>query len=153
MFTFFSHIDIDVAHPSLHYSRCHQDVIFQTKSMKVTLLSSSACILPVRHTSNIWARHSALLSHLLVITDSAQTSLLFNVEYDKKKQSKKTTQVPEPLYPKLSCLWTSCCHWEVSCWMASVHSYDMLWYNLAKNYHWESARTAFQLNKPCLKRN
>lgn len=50
----------------------------------------------------------------------------------KENKAKKTTEAPEPLCTKLSCLWRSCCHKEVSCWMPSVHSYDMLWYNLAK---------------------
>lgn len=84
------------------------------------------------HTFNVSARHSALLSHVLVVTDSAQTSRLLNVEYDKRKQSENTAEAPELLYTKLSCLWRSWCHREVSCWMASVHSYDTLWYNLAK---------------------
>lgn len=51
----------------------------------------------------------------------------------KENKVKNTTGAPEPLHTKLSRLWRSCCHREISCWMASVRSYDMLWYNLAKN--------------------
>lgn len=99
--------------------------------MQVTLLSSSACIHPGAVIHQIY-QPGTVLYWVLVVTDSAQTSWLLNVEYDKRKQSKKPTEAPEPLYTKLSCLWRSCCHKEVSCWMPSVHSYDMLQNNLAK---------------------
>lgn len=112
---------------------CHQDVIFQTKPMLVTRLyfqrmhMTKCC-----HISDISARHSALLSHLLVITDSAQTSWLPNVECDKRKQSKKHNWSPRAFTHKTESPLKIMLSQRGLCWMASVRSYDMLWYNLAK---------------------